>query len=213
MPIETAHHKNVIPRAYYHANSTEFLSASEAEIYRDLVHNSMQFDLTAQQEMAWSEEIRILRSVAECLGDCHIAFEYTIPRMGKRIDAVIIKNSLVFLLEFKVFENHYPQNAIDQVLDYALDLQNFHEMSHTAVMIPVVVCTCAPKYNNTWEIKNNITSVLRCNEATLADQIAKALNFYVAPETIDPNSWINSIYKPTPTIIEAAQALYAGHDV
>ena len=90
MPIESVD-KNVIHRAYYYANCDDFLNASEAEIHDEIVQNSMQFDLTAQQNLAWNEEIRILKNVMRELGDGQIAFEYTIPRMGKRVDVVIIR--------------------------------------------------------------------------------------------------------------------------
>ena len=107
---------STIPRAYYHESCKKFLSASEAEIYRELVHNSLQFDLTAQQELAWCEEIRILKDVMFQLQEGYIALEYSIPRMGKRIDAVLIIRSCVILLEFKVFETAYPKKAVDQVV-------------------------------------------------------------------------------------------------
>ncbi len=212
MPIKSVD-KNIIHRAYYYAECEDFLNASEAEIYRELVHNSMQFDLTAQQEIAWNEEIRILKQVMRELGDGQIAFEYTIPRMGKRVDAVIIKQGRIFLLEFKVFEDEYPKNAIDQVVDYALDLHNFHEASHETDLYPVLVCTAAPATSNNVVMKNHISTPMRCNEYNIATEIKRVSQFFANEPTFDAHTWINSSYKPTPTIIEAAQALYSGHDV
>ena len=87
--------RDTIPRAYYHGSCEKFLLASEAEIYHELVHNSLQFDLTVQQEQAWNEEVRILKDVMLQLKEGHIALEYSIPRMGKRIDAVLIIRSCV----------------------------------------------------------------------------------------------------------------------
>ena len=114
-----------VKRSYYYADCDEFLNASEEAILGELTDSHMPLTLTVQQEQAWKEEIRILKQVMRDLGDGHVAFEYTIPRMGKRIDAVIIKQGHVFLLEFKVFETEYPKTAVDQVVDYALDLHNF----------------------------------------------------------------------------------------
>ena len=88
--------------------------------------------MTALQEQAWDEEIRILKDVMAQFQAGHIILEYSIPRMGKRIDAVLVIRSCVILLEFKVFETVYPKSAVDQVMDYALDLHNFHEYSHMA---------------------------------------------------------------------------------
>ena len=116
-----------VKRSYYYADYNEFLNASEEAILGELTDSHMPLTLTVQQEQAWKEEIRILKQVMRDLGDGHVAFEYTIPRMGKRIDAVIIKQGHVFLLEFKVFETEYPKTAVDQVVDYALDLHNFQE--------------------------------------------------------------------------------------
>lgn len=53
---------------------------------------------------------------------------------------------------------------------------------------------------------------LFCNNGNIAECIEFICQRYSAPH-IDPLEWINSIYQPTPTIIEAAQALYLGHNV
>lgn len=205
--------KNTIPRAYYQGSYKEFLSANEAEIYHELVHNSLQFDLTVQQEQAWNEEVRILKGVMSQLQDGYIAFEYSIPRMGKRIDAVLIIRSCIILLEFKVYETSYTKNAVDQVVDYALDLHNFHASSHTAHLFPLLICTEAPAHPNEVRIASGISSPILCCESTLLQEIQHIIHDYDTGTIIDPKKWINSMYKPTPTIIEAAQALYSGHDV
>ena len=212
MPIESVD-RNVIHRAYYYANCDDFLNASEAEIRDEIVQHSMQFDLTAQQNIAWNEEIRILKQVMRELGDGQIAFEYTIPRMGRRVDVVIIRKGQIFLLEFKVFEDEYPKYAVDQAVDYAVDLHNFHEASHETDLFPVLVCTAATAVPNNVEIRNHIATPMRCNEQNLAAEIKRISEASDTCKTIDANAWVNSSYKPTPTIIEAAQALYAGHDV
>ena len=212
MPIESVD-RNVIHRSYYYANCDDFLNASEAEIRDEIVQHSMQFDLTAQQNIAWNEEIRILKQVMRELGDGQIAFEYTIPRMGRRVDVVIIRKGQIFLLEFKVFEKEYPKNAVDQAVDYAVDLHNFHEASHDTDLFPVLVCTEAPIEVNNIVLRNHIASPMRCNEHNLASEIKRISEAFETSESLDANAWVNSLYKPTPTIIEAAQALYAGHDV
>ena len=212
MPIESVD-RNVIHRAYYYANCDDFLNASEAEIRDEIVQHSMQFDLTAQQNIAWNEEIRILKQVMRELGDGQIAFEYTIPRMGRRVDVVIIRKGQIFLLEFKVFEDEYPKHAVDQAVDYAVDLHNFHEASHETNLFPVLVCTAAPAVPNNVELRNHIATPMRCNKQNLAAEIKRISEAFDTSKMINANAWVNSSYKPTPTIIEAAQALYAGHDV
>ena len=212
MPIESVD-RNVIHRSYYYANCDDFLNAGEAEIRDEIVQNSMQFDLTAQQNIAWNEEIRILKQVMRELGDGQIAFEYTIPRMGRRVDVVIIRKGQIFLLEFKVYEDEYPKHVVDQAVDYAVDLHNFHEASHETDLFPVLVCTAASAVPNNVELRNHIATPMRCNEQNLASEIKRISEAFDTTKAVDANAWVNSSYKPTPTIIEAAQALYAGHDV
>lgn len=212
MPIESVN-KNVIPRAYYCADFEDFLKATAAEIHDEIVQHSMTFDLTAQQNIAWNEEIRILKNVMSVFGRGTIAFEYAIPRMGKRVDVVIILDNKVFLVEFKVFEKEYPKGAINQVVDYAVDLHNFHEKSHETDLFPILVCTEAPAVFNNLGLRNHIALPIVCNEGNIVSEMIKVLEKYPAKINLEARDWINSSYKPTPTIIEAAQALYAGHDV
>src|SRR5713101_9271245 len=101
------------------------------------------FDLTGTQRDAWLEQAEILkRALAGHQGALYL--EFTIPRMGRRIDALVIIGPVVFVLEFKVGEREFSSSDIDQVVDYALDLKNFHEGSHGVHIAPVLICTEAP---------------------------------------------------------------------
>ena len=73
-----------------------------------------------------------------------ISFEYFIPRMGKRVDIVLIIGAVIFVLEFKVDEKEFGAAALEQVWDYALDLKNFHQTSHKPLVAPVLIATKAP---------------------------------------------------------------------
>ena len=73
-----------------------------------------------------------------------IYFEFDIPRMGKRIDVVLLIKSVIFVLEFKVGEATFSAAAFDQVWDYAIDLKNFHESSHEATIAPILIATQSP---------------------------------------------------------------------
>jgi hypothetical protein len=132
--------------------------------------------------------------------------------MGKRVDVVLLLHDVVFVLEFKVGTGQYEKYATDQALDYALDLKNFHEQSHDKKIVPIVVATEAIEFNNTLDqSEDSVFSPLKANKHNLLDVILS-----VPTETntnIDASAWEESIYKPTPTIIEAAQALYKGHSV
>ena len=68
--------------------------------------------------------------------------------MGKRADVVLLVDGVVYVLEYKVGEHSYPKHALDQALDYALDLKNFHEGSHALPVVPILVATRAPASSN-----------------------------------------------------------------
>ena len=143
--------------------------------------------------------------------DGQIYFEFTIPRMGKRVDNIVIINNVAFIIEFKVGDGGYEKNAIEQVIDYTVDLKNFHEGSHNIKLIPVLVATNAASVS---EQDNQIfihKAAAKSNQFELAATLKKYLKDI--SKSIDIEYWENSIYKPTPTIIEAAQALYKRHNV
>lgn len=174
--------------------------------------NNQKGDLTTAQCGAWSEQIEILKRALVGV-DGTICFEFPIPRMGKRIDNVLLIGNRIIVIEFKINATSYDRAAITQVEDYALDLRNFHEGSDGRIIIPILVATKAPSYRNELEKRSdNVCSVLRANLETLAGVIlsCKAAD---SGNELDHQAWLNSHYQPTPTIIEAARALYQGHKV
>ena len=188
------------------------MNKNEATIFGEITGNDM-FSSDDLQKKAWKKEIKILREQLNTLKEGHILFEYTIPRIGKRIDTVLLYKGIVFLIEFKVGEQKYPNYAKEQVIDYALDLSYFHKESHDKLLVPILVCTEAlEKNNDIKELKDNILDVYCCNGANLQQYIREISDEH-NKISFDPISWINSIYMPTPTIIEAAQTLYSGHNV
>lgn len=198
-------------RSYYNAKIAEFLNQSDNYILGELARNN-QFDLNDLQRNTWLQEIAILK---ECLQgvEGHIIFEYTIPRIGSRVDVVLIINGVVYLIEFKCGDYEYKSYAIDQTLDYALDLKNFHKASHNLKLVPILVATKAKTIDNIIETyDDNIVKPLMFNKESFISKFGNLMCSF-SEENIDPQEWMNSVYQPTPTIIEAAQALYAGHNV
>lgn len=180
-----------------------------------LVQNS-DFAVEATQKDAWLEQIRILRKVLPPYREQGtVYFEYTVPRLGKRIDAVLLIGPVLFILEFKVGEKDFTSHATDQVCDYALDLKNFHETSHDLPIAPVLIATRAtnpiPCIATTIQDDNLLIPIFS-NEKTLSDVIVQVLQFVNGP-IVNPENWEAGRYSPTPTIIEAAMALYSGHSV
>jgi len=171
------------------------------------------FDLTAFQRDAWIEQTALLKEILlDHKGK--IYFEFSIPRMGRRIDAVVIIGSAIFVIEFKVGASTYEAADLDQVMDYALDLRNFHEGSHHATLVPILVATKAPAVDNPLNKlpDDGLFQPVYCNSTNLDAVINRVLNLQLE-QSIDCSAWEDSGYKPTPTIIEATLALYNGHSV
>jgi hypothetical protein len=126
-------------RSFYSDSISNFLQASADQILGAL-SRSNEFSLEITQKEAWLQEIRILKGVLKNY-EGKIFFEYSIPRMGRRIDAVLIIKNVIFVLEFKVGESEFLLSASDQVLDYSLDLKNFHETSHQHLIAPILIAT------------------------------------------------------------------------
>jgi predicted metalloenzyme YecM len=198
-------------REYYSATITDFLDTTPSEILGKLAENN-DFPLQQTQKDSWLVEISILKKALKHYKGS-IYFEYSIPRMGKRIDVVVITGSTIFVLEFKVGENKFPSYAIDQVWDYALDLKNFHETSHEHFIAPVLISTNARNISSsisTTPHNDKILFPIQCNGELLSQVITDVFKFTEGNE-IDPIHWEKGRYQPTPTIIEAAMALYNGH--
>ncbi len=196
-------------RSYYSNQISDFLLDDNSRIIGELALNHG-FDLDELQKNAWKQQIEILKDQFNQIQG-HMFFEFAIPRMGKRVDNVVITGNSIFILEFKIGEKTYPNHAIDQVLDYALDLKNFHEGSHDKELVPVLISSKADVFDN--EIRKYddlLFHPLLCNSSNLGATIDLTKD---DSKQIDPNVWANSRYKPTPTIVEAAQALYKGHNV
>lgn len=201
-------------RAYYSASINEFLNSPLGEIIGTLSINS-DFSVEQNQIDAWKTEINILKRVLNHY-DGKVYFEFAIPRMGKRIDVLLIIKSIIFILEFKVGEKEYPAYAIDQVLDYALDMKNFHETSHDKFLAPILISTHAsfsiPVIAlSTYEDK--ILFPIKSNSESLTKIVESVLNLIDEGDSIQIENWENGRYHPTPTIIEAAMALYNNHSV
>ena len=202
-------------RAFYSNSISNFLDSSPEEILGILALNN-QFALEQTQRDAWLKEIEILKEILPSYrNNGSIYLEFSIPRMGQRIDAVLLIGSVIFVLEFKVGEKDYNSYAIDQVMDYALDLKNFHETSHEQYIAPILIATNAKHaYTTVSPTPHNdkLLYPIKSNVELLPEVIQNVLKFCDG-QKIEKEDWENGHYKPTPTIIEAARALYFGHSV
>jgi len=202
-----------VAREYYSGLIEEFVDSSVEAVLGVLADNN-QFSLELTQKNAWKEEIVLLQNVlSSYVGK--IYFEYSIPRMGQRIDVLLLINGVIFVLEFKVGERAFHQHHIDQVWDYALDLKNFHETSHDLMIAPVLIATRAKQCTFSISMTpqgDNLLFPILCNAKMLSDVIENVLVF-AEGQAMEFDQWEQGRYMPTPTIIEAAKKLYQEHSV
>jgi len=208
--------KNDNPRCLYDNSFAGFLSEEDTSILGKLVNHYHGEARTTTIE-AWMGEISIMQNVLSRfgIGEGRVVFEYDIPRLGKRIDVVVLLKGIIFCIEFKVGETRILEADIDQVLDYALDLKNFHKFSQEKVIAPILVATNYADTSSVIQMSvydDRVVNPLVTGEEHLPDLIAAVLEVFPDETPIDRN-WIISPYAPTPTIIEAARSLYENHSV
>lgn len=200
-------------RFFYQNNSTGFLVDSEDTILGALARNNS-FDLVDLQRNAWLYEITFLKNFLRNESFGHIIFEYSIPRLGKRIDAILLLHGIVFVLEFKVGAKEYLRQDLEQVWDYALDLKNFHEASRNLTIVPILVATDADSASVSKAVSqydDQVFEPILSNAESLPLIIAQFVGEYSTDN--DLSRWVFSRYMPTPTIIQAASSLYLNHSV
>jgi hypothetical protein len=200
-------------KAYYDATVADFLRDDQERILGVLAANH-HHALEEPQRWAWLQQISILKASLAGLPEGRIFLEFYIPRMGKRADAILIAENIVFVIEFKVGATGHTSIATDQVEDYALDLKNFHEGSHTAPIVPVLVSTNAESQpiNEITFADDLVASPVRTNQTelrTLIDTVRSSRAFPM----LNIDEWMAQGYKPTPTIVQAAEILYRTHSV
>lgn len=182
------------------------------------------YDLKVLAIRSWKSQLQVIKEAAVKLQQLvpasagwHILLEYPIPRRGKRADMILIADDVIIVGEFKVGSTKFTTEDARQVIGYCLDLRDFHEESRGQLLIPLLIATDAP--NHTAGLVPPRTSALvqplcTANASMLAETICTMVQTYRASQLhVDATRWNNSKYFPTPTIVEAAQALYARQDV
>lgn len=198
--------------AWYSAPIHEFLSASPEAVIGTLTSRSP-FDITPAQATAWRIQIEVLHAGLTGIAG-ELALEFDVPRLRSRIDAVVVCGAALIPIEFKVGATSFEGADLNQAWDYALDLKNFHEPSHAVSIFPILLATDATSSDPCWQPPyfDDTRPPRRCNPQALQNQILDAIRKAKGPP-INGDIWARGRYRPTPTIIEAAQALYARHSV
>ena len=199
---------------------SDFKSFIEADPYSVLgrIHDAFHGQALTTTDEAWLEEIQLLRTILSPWKDeeAEIIFEYDIPRLGKRIDVVLLLRGIIFCLEFKVGQKHALQSDVEQVMDYALDLKNFHRYSHDRIIVPILIPTKHTSSSSSFTpsvYNDSIFNPLITGAIGLQKIIQEVLRHANANTSGTIQDWIISPYTPTPTIIEAARSLYENHSV
>ena len=206
-------------RYYYSATIDDFLSQNNNEILVKLVL-AAQHDINDETKRSWLEEIDSLKEILpEYRGRGSVYLEYNIPRMGSRADVVLIIDGIIFVLEYKTLKQKVTHAAVLQVWDYALDLKNFHDATHSLCVVPIVVAPSEKDNRCKFDLfpyKDHVYAPLCSNQKGLIECLNTVLKDDKVRELqqpMDNDAWANSGYNPTPTIIEAAVALYNHHNV
>lgn len=200
-------------KGYYSAPIDRFLNDDPERILGVLV-SQHHHALEEPQRWAWTKQLSILKNALLEQPNGRIFLELYIPRMGKRADAVLVLGNIVFVIEFKAGASEHTSSALAQVEDYALDLKNFHEGSHAVAIVPLLVSTDA-KSASTQDLKfaeDLVADPITTNADGLGDVIRHVCQARSYP-SLDVDEWMSKGYKPTPTIVEAAQVLYRTHSV
>ncbi len=199
-------------RASYTASFTEFIDVDPSSILGHLARGQSG-DLVAAQRDAWLQQIAILKGALPTTVDGVLCFEFVVPRIGKRVDNLLLMGDQVVVIEFKIGADTYDRSATCQVIDYALDLRNFHEGCRGTYINPVLVATDAPlRVNEPGAPYDRVHPAMVANRTSLTAVIA-AIAARASLATFSHREWLAARYRPTPTIIEASQALYHGHQV
>jgi hypothetical protein len=199
-------------RAYISISSRDVANFSDEDLLGRLA-GQLPFAVETTQRAAWQFQIKHLRKLAYDLPQAHFFFEFLIPRMGRRADLIILNAGLVFVVEYKLGAVRFDRAAIDQAHGYALDLKNFHETSHHRRIVPVLIATHAQSADQSivWA-EDYVAAPLLLTPNDLSSAIESASRAWGGGE-LEPDNWEAGRYRPTPTIVEAAQALYGKHSV
>ena len=169
-----------------------------------------------EQLRAWRAQIPVLVAALRFRPDrWHVLLEYPLLRLGRRIDAVILTDRAVLVLEFKAGAQGFTPAGRAQADDYALDLRDFHAGSRDHPIVPVLVAPGAVAPPAAWPLFwHAVVPVLDASAASLPGLLGALADRIPTPaRPLDPLAWEAAPYRPVPTIVEAARMLFQRHGV
>ncbi|WDF55454.1 DUF2075 domain-containing protein [Mucilaginibacter sp. KACC 22063] len=174
------------------------------------------------QTNSWINEITSLKAILNEVINHNIEsekwgilLEYPIARREKRIDIILLAANIILVIEFKSGKHEFTNADKDQLLDYCLDLRDFHYESRDKIIVPFLWASNAKAFDNKLIISQNlIQEIIYVNSENIHHYLGLAVKTWgIGDPTFNYLQWNRSDYSPTPTIIEAAQTLYAGKSV
>lgn len=200
-------------RSYYSSSAPDFLYTSSEKILGHLSKEHRFRVLEQEQINSWRFQVEHIKQFIRDIPNSWVFIEFEIPRIGKRADVIIVNEGNIFVLEYKVGANQFDSSSLEQVYDYALDLKNFHKESHPLTIIPILIATEGPTLEVSISLDyDNVSKPIKCNTSNVSD-LFRIAQSSIGRHDLDISKWADSVYMPTPTIIEAAQALYKKHNV
>lgn len=208
-------------RTYYESTIEEFVSWKSAKDIVDFLTESDETSETYElhlQKKAWSNQIGILKKYLSGKTG-HIVFEYILSRVNMRIDVVLLMNGIVYSLEFKNNETQFNKEDIDQAEGYGYALKNFYEANRDKYVVPMLIATKAPTKDCSKSSdlgSDKLFSLFRSNVELMGVYIDSIKEKYGSEEILDEENfkeWINSPFKPNPTIIQSAKSIYLNNQV
>lgn len=209
-----------MPGSFYLSSMAEFQAVNVDALIGQLAERLAQAHGAAEnsQMAAWRRQTEILQASLQqampSLADWQIIYEAALLRLGRRIDAVVLAHDLCLVIEFKVGETQYDMASITQVEDYALALKDFHEVAQSMRIVPILCAEHAPAFDNApLNFLEGVSQTLKANAANLGGVIQSVVKSGSKIATVTASDFDKGAYRPTPTIIEAARGIYAGHQV
>ena len=196
---------------YYYSTISSFLEENNDSILNKML--SCDPHSSGEQVGAWKDTIEILKQQLWDKKEGVLSLEYTIPRINRRIDALVFYKNIIFVLEFKCGMKSYCKETYEQVIDYAYDLHFFHELSEKKLIVPVELPTEAPDVDFEIVEEDRVIMPIPCNKNNVSKVIDEVVKRYPDEPYFSVDEWMNGDYKPTPTIIEAARILFNEHTV
>jgi hypothetical protein len=211
---------------YFESSVRDFL-AQNSDIIQSKLHNAYAADGFNSQytsaTKAWVVTIKCLREELERLVricpealSWGLVLEYPLYRLRIRIDLLLISLKAIYVIELKTEATEYISVDKNQVEEYALDLRDFHSGSGSNPIFPILWCPAKSDdiLPSSFELNDSVSPVICVGKDRLVETIINTeVESAHIENRIDFKSWLTSTYRPVPSIITAATAIFSNHGV